>query len=422
MLAAACGLLAAPAVPAQNSPPAKIPYPAWLFPIDEAQLLAFRNPPKTPVKLDDVELLSIPDSSQKYTLARINDKFNAPDWHPESHGPLPEVVAKGRKPKVIACGFCHTPTGQGRPENSALAGLPEAYIKEQLRDFRSGKRPPIGPEEYLPSRGMHEVALAMTDAEIDETAKFFAAQKLARRVWVVESVNIPRAEPSDWVYKEVGGSEELGDRLLEVAPDITRHQYRDDRMQYTAYVPPGSLARGKLLANTGDKGKTQICATCHLANLKGTDRIPPIAGARLPTCCASCWPSGTAHAPAKRRHRWRRASRNSSSMTWSRSRPTWDRCIPEASSRRYGHARITAAERQCQVVEQSARAALAAAAVLEAIEEGVLLGEHQLGALAGQHEFDAGQRHRDLLALPVHVVGINQALLGYHVEILRFEA
>ena len=28
--------------------------------------------------------------------------------------------------------------------------------------------------------------------------------------------------------------------------------------------------------------KTQICATCHLANLKGTDKIPPIAG-RSPT-------------------------------------------------------------------------------------------------------------------------------------------
>jgi cytochrome c553 len=129
---------------------------------------------------------------------------------------------------------------------------------------------------------MHDVAVAMTDAEIDETAKFFSQQKLGRRVYVVESVNIPRAEPSDWVYKEVGGSEELGDRLLEVAPDITRHQYRDDRMQYTAYVQPGSLARGKLLATTGDKGKTQACATCHLAKLEGTDKIPPIAG-RSPT-------------------------------------------------------------------------------------------------------------------------------------------
>ena len=277
-------LLGAFAVFAQNAPkPApKIPYPDWLFPVDEETLRALtRPPPKDPPKLDDVELLTIPDSEQKYTLARINDQFNAPDWQPNSHGPAPDIVLKGRKPKIIACGFCHTPTGQGRPENSALAGLPEAYIKEQLRDFRSGKRPAIGPDTYAPSRGMQAVAAAMTDEEIDATAKFFSQQKLGRRVWVVEGINIPRAEPSDWVYKEVNGSEDLGERLLEVAPDITRHQRRDDKMQYTAYAPPGSMARGKLLATKGD-GKTQICATCHLANLRGTDKVPPIAG-RSPT-------------------------------------------------------------------------------------------------------------------------------------------
>jgi len=290
VLAAAGALLAGFATLAQNAakpaPEPKIPYPEWLFPIDEEAIRLQKNPPKTPPKLDDVELLGIPDSDQKYTLARINDQFNAPDWQPNSHVPMPEIVAKGRKPKIIACAFCHTPTGQGRPENSALAGLPEAYIKEQLRDFRSGKRPAIGPAGYVPSRSMQAVAAAMTDAEIDESAKYFSQQKLGRRVWVVEGINIPRAEPSDWVYKEVSGSENLDERLLEVAPDITRHQYRDDRMQYTAYAPPGSLARGKRLATTGqdlDKApKTQICATCHLANLKGTDKVPPIAG-RSPT-------------------------------------------------------------------------------------------------------------------------------------------
>ena len=111
----------------------KIPYPEWLFPVDEETQLAAKRPPpkepKEPPKLDDVELLTIPDSEQKFTLARINDQFNAPDWYPADHGPMPDIVAKGRKPKIIACAFCHTPTGQGRPENSALAGLPEAYMK-----------------------------------------------------------------------------------------------------------------------------------------------------------------------------------------------------------------------------------------------------------------------------------------------------
>jgi cytochrome c553 len=268
---------------AETAQAGKIPEPAWLFPISDDELRAQkRPPPKDPPKLDDVEQLDIPESDQKFTLARINDPFNAPDWHPNDHVAMPDIVARGRKPAVIACAYCHTPTGAGRPENSALAGLPEAYIKEQLRDFRSGKRAAVGPESWKPSHAMHTLSAALKDEEIDASASYFAQLKLKRRHYVIESVNIPRAEPSDWVYKEVGGSEELGARLLEVAPDITRHQRRDDRMQYTVYVPPGSLARGKQLATTGDKGRTQICSTCHLANLKGTDKIPPIAG-RQPT-------------------------------------------------------------------------------------------------------------------------------------------
>jgi cytochrome c553 len=289
MIAGACAqspVAPKPAASAGAEATPKIAYPDWLFPVDDETLRAAKRPPpkvpKEPPKLDDIELLTIPGSDQKFTQARINDPFNPPDWNPADHGPMPDIVAKGRKPKVMACAYCHTPTGQGRPENSALAGLPEAYIKEQLEAFRGGQRPPVGPDIYAPSRGMQAVAAALTDEEIDESAKYFAQQKLARRHYVVEGINIPRAEPAFWVYKEVDGTEDLGERLVEVAPDITRHERRDPKMQYTVYAPPGSLTRGKSLATTGDKGKTQICATCHLAKLEGTDKIPPIAG-RSPT-------------------------------------------------------------------------------------------------------------------------------------------
>jgi cytochrome c553 len=182
----------------------------------------------------------------------------------------------------MACAFCHTPTGQGRPENSALAGLPEAYFKQQLLDLRSGKRKPTGPEAYLPNQVMLKIAKAMTDAEIDESAKYFAQQKLRRRVYVIESLRIPRAERAAWIYEEVPGTEDLEDRLLEVTNELVRHERRDDRLEYSAYVPPGSISRGKRLVVTGDGGKTQPCSACHLANLKGTDKVPPIAG-RSPT-------------------------------------------------------------------------------------------------------------------------------------------
>ncbi|HEU5135682.1 MAG TPA: c-type cytochrome [Steroidobacteraceae bacterium] len=275
--AAAASLGAFAADPAPVPAGAPIPVPEWLFPIDPKSLE--KNP--KPVKLDDVELLEIPDSTQKFTLARINDPFNAPDWRPD-HLPMPDVVARGRKPDVMACAYCHTPTGQGRPENSALAGLPEAYIKEQLHDYRSGARKHSGPAEYLPGVHMVKIARAMTVEEIDASAKYFSQQKLRRRVYVLESLRIPRAERAAWVYEEVGGTEDLDGRLLEVTNELVRHERRDDRLEYLAYVPPGSLNRGKRLVTTGETGKTQVCATCHLARLMGTDKIPPLAG-RSPT-------------------------------------------------------------------------------------------------------------------------------------------
>lgn len=278
LLAALTVITAAAQSPAPTAPKPAADVPAWLFPIDPGSI----HPPPTPPKLDDKEPISIPDSTEKFTAARIGDTFNAPDWFPAEHGPMPDVVAKGRSPKVIACAFCHTPTGQGRPENAALAGQSENYLRAQLEDFRAGKRQPVGPEAYKPSRSMHALAAALTDAEIAESAKYFATQKLARRVWIIESLRIPRAEPKDWVYEQVDGTEDLEDRLLAVAPDIERHEHRDPKMQYNVYVPPGSINRGKRLVTTGDGNKTVVCASCHGGNLKGLNDVPPIAG-RFPS-------------------------------------------------------------------------------------------------------------------------------------------
>ena len=284
-VAASCNAAFA-ANPAPIPDGSPIPVPEWLYPIDPKSLE--KNP--KPVKLDDVEQLEIPDSTQKFTQARINDPFNAPDWRPD-HLPMPDVVARGRKPAVMACAYCHTPTGQGRPENSALAGLPEAYIKEQLHDYRSGMRKLSGPAEYLPTVNMLKIAKAMTEEEIDASAKYFAQQKLRRRVYIIESLRIPRAERAAWIYEEVGGTEDLEGRLLEVTNELVRHERRDDRLEYLAYVAPGSINRGKRLVTTGQtvdaegksiSGKTVVCATCHLPKLMGTDKIPPLAG-RSPT-------------------------------------------------------------------------------------------------------------------------------------------
>jgi cytochrome c553 len=280
---ASAGLLFAAETPAPAPASAMTPieYPEWLFPLPPKEPAPAAAPATKPAAEPEPELLDIPDSTEKFPLARINDPFDPPDWRPASHGPMPDVVAKGRKPAVMACAFCHTPSGQGRPENAALAGLPESYIREQLLDYRSGRRKAVGPETYLPIQNMITIAKAMNDREIDEAAKYFSQQKLKRRVYIIESLRIPRAEPAAWIYVEHGGMEDLGDRMLEVTQDLTRHERRDDRLEYLAYVPPGAINRGKRLVISGE-GKTVACTQCHLANLKGNDKIPPIAG-RSPT-------------------------------------------------------------------------------------------------------------------------------------------
>lgn len=82
----------------------------------------------------------VPGSDATFTLSRIGDLYAVPDWHPNSHPTMPLVVAHGRKPEVYACGYCHLPNGQGRPENSSLAGLPMDYMVQQMADFKSGQR------------------------------------------------------------------------------------------------------------------------------------------------------------------------------------------------------------------------------------------------------------------------------------------
>ena len=104
--------------------------PAWAYPI---------QPPVTPAPDDGVQK-RVPESTVALTLTQIRDLYVPPDWHPGDHPPMPEVVARGRKPELFACGYCHYPNGQGRPENSSLAGLSAGYIARQLYDYQSGAR------------------------------------------------------------------------------------------------------------------------------------------------------------------------------------------------------------------------------------------------------------------------------------------
>ena len=84
----------------------------------------------------DNVLQRLPGSTAAFSWAQARDLFFSPSWHPEDHPAMPEVVARGRKPDVRACGSCHRAEGTGGPENSSLAGLPASYFVQQMADFK----------------------------------------------------------------------------------------------------------------------------------------------------------------------------------------------------------------------------------------------------------------------------------------------
>src|SRR5467141_2122458 len=100
---------------------------------------AYPATPK-PGALDNVVQKQMPGSARKYTQAQIDDPFNPPDWFPDEHPPMPQIVAQGDKPAVRACAQCHLPSGDGHPESSSLAGLPVPYILRQMAAFKTGGR------------------------------------------------------------------------------------------------------------------------------------------------------------------------------------------------------------------------------------------------------------------------------------------
>jgi cytochrome c553 len=257
---------------AGGNPPLGGAAPAWAYPI---------NPPGLTEPPDDGIPKHVPDSDAAFTLTQIRDLNFAPDWHPRDHLPMPEIVARGRRPAVLACGSCHRADGSGGPENARLAGLPAVYIAQQIADFKSGARKTSVPGRN-PQR-MVDIADAITQQEIEAAAAYFSALKPRSAIKIVEGLNAPKTRVIDWhlAVASRSGTEPLGQRIIEVPENLEQFESRDGRSRFVAYVPPGSVQRGRRLFTSGG-GKTASCAICHGSDLKGLGPIPGIAG-RSPT-------------------------------------------------------------------------------------------------------------------------------------------
>jgi cytochrome c553 len=244
--------------------------PAWAYPVASGPGPA--APPKD-------EVMHVPGSTAAYTRGHIADLMEVPDWFPDSHPAMPQAVAHGRNPDVYACAYCHLPNGAGRPENQSVAGLPVAYMMEQLRDFRLGLRHSSEPRMGSVSH-MIAVAKGATPQEMAEGVAYFASLKPQKWIRVVEQDTVPKTRIAGGmlVLSEAGGTEAIGDRVIEVPENLEQTELRNSRSGFVAYVPVGSLKEGEALVRTGGNGKTMACTMCHGQDLRGVGDVPSIAG------------------------------------------------------------------------------------------------------------------------------------------------
>jgi cytochrome subunit of sulfide dehydrogenase len=71
---------------------------------------------------------------------------------------------------AATCANCHGTNGKAQDGSAvvSLAGMPKDYIVKQMKDFQSGARP---------ATIMHQLAKGYSNAQIEQIAAYFAAQK-----------------------------------------------------------------------------------------------------------------------------------------------------------------------------------------------------------------------------------------------------
>lgn len=255
---------------------------AWAFPVFPPP----RDPHAPKPKPDPHKLLRVTGSTMNYTQAQLDSMEDA-DWFPQDHAPAPQIVKTGRKP-ARPCAECHTISGAGVPAIATLDSLPKAYILKQVAAFRAGQRGMGGPET---AHDMVEEARALTPADLQQAADYFSSTPFVPRVQVIETASVPKTHWNYFVLVPDPGSarEPLGERIIETPVNFHDYEYSDARAGYVAWVPPGSIAHGAVIAARG-KGSVAACESCHGPKLEGHTMpgigvVPPLAG-RSPTYIA----------------------------------------------------------------------------------------------------------------------------------------
>ena len=148
-----------------------------------AQLDAFANGArKNPIMQPIAQGLQ---PAERQAVAMYFSQLRAPSLAVDLKQPLTSdtgawLATRGRwADQVPACTQCHGPGGSGvGAQFPPLAGLPAAYIAEQLQAWKAGNRPP-GPLALMAG-----VAKKLSDAEITAVAAYYEKIALPKRTGI----------------------------------------------------------------------------------------------------------------------------------------------------------------------------------------------------------------------------------------------
>src|SRR5262249_307481 len=148
-------------------------------------------------------------------------------------------------------GSCHLMNGLGHPESGDVQGLTPEYFIQTMKDFKSGKRKD-------PIR-MTAIAQATPDEDVAAAAEWFGSLKTPAmpRIKVIEQGTVHKTYSGQgrmgFIDPDDKTTEPIGNRIIMLPMDVKKARLRDPRLGagFNALVPPGSVAKGKALAETG---------------------------------------------------------------------------------------------------------------------------------------------------------------------------
>ena len=142
-----------------------------------------------------------------------------------------------------ACATC--PTARDGRRTPRLPACPYAYVVQQLAGFQersANERRRAQDEHHADDPGRQ----GMTDDGDQVAADYFSSMKWTPWIRSSRPTRCRRREsPATCSSRSpIGGTEPLGNRIVETPEDAERFELRDPRSGFVAYVPRGSIAKG----------------------------------------------------------------------------------------------------------------------------------------------------------------------------------